>query len=345
MNTVESLIPSTKKEKRRKQLPLSAFPLGEQEVASLEVDCQPDYLHIPPSTELNDQVRSLLGLASPDDGTTSLDQGSKLSSDNALLERFRAWKKKTKTRAIVLQNKGDSSKTKVIPVRYSSRFFDEGAKAQKMRLLAGLSKEKKFGVLMTLTVDPKEFDHDSLRAVSAIWTRHKTFKDALNMRLSRKGFKKLRALTVLEFTKKGWPHLHLWCPGRHYIAPQKELQELWGAIVDLRRVSSAASRYVVKYVTKLHKLPERDQAQLWNRRTRTYTIAKDFRIKKNRSVLPPQWELVGTIWGRQVGAAPRDPRLTDLVGAGPPLQFRGIDERMDYELGALLEAAYDHVNG
>jgi len=237
----------------------------------------------------------------------------------------------------VLLNKEDPSQTKVIVARFGSRFFPEGQKLQKIKLLSKLSKEKKFGVLLTLTVNPADFEHRH-EAVSMIWVKHKLFKDRLNMRLKRAGLKPLRAVAVLEFTKQGWPHLHLWCPGRHYIAPQRELQELWGAIVDVRKVSSSASKYVVKYVTKLHRLPDRDQAALWKRRTRTYTMSRLlYRAARVSERREPQWTVLGTVWGQSVASSDRDPRLSDLARDGPPLKYRGLNEALDYELGAILD--------
>lgn len=124
---------------------------------------------------------------------------------------------------------------------------------EKIRRLANAVREARPNRLLTLTVDPSL--HESPKAA---WnaTRRKV---PICIRSLRGKFGEIEYLRVTEVTKRGWPHYHLLL--RSGFLPHSVVkarwQEMTGArIVDLRQVtkSFSAYTYLVKYLSKLHKL-------------------------------------------------------------------------------------------
>lgn len=107
--------------------------------------------------------------------------------------------------------------------------------------------------LLTLTVDPALY-------ASPLHAWHETRKCVpLLIRNLRKRFGEVEYLRVTEVTKNGWPHYHLLV--RSGYLPHSAVRKIWndltGArIVDLRKVTKSfkAYQYLVKYLSKLHKL-------------------------------------------------------------------------------------------
>lgn len=107
--------------------------------------------------------------------------------------------------------------------------------------------------LLTLTVDPSLY-------VSPRHAWEETRKCVpLLIRDLRKRFGEVEYLRVTEVTAKGWPHYHLLV--RSGYLPHSVVRTIWnqltGArIVDLRKVTHSfkAYEYLVKYLSKLHKL-------------------------------------------------------------------------------------------
>lgn len=123
----------------------------------------------------------------------------------------------------------------------------------KIRRLAGAVRSAKPKRLLTLTVDPSLYENPR-----AAWeaTRKKV---PLLIRRLRTRFGEIEYLRVTEVTKAGWPHYHLLV--RSGFLPHAVVKAIWsemtGArIVDLRQVTRSfeAYSYLVKYLTKLHKL-------------------------------------------------------------------------------------------
>jgi hypothetical protein len=107
--------------------------------------------------------------------------------------------------------------------------------------------------LLTLTIDPKKYNapRDAFEHTAPLVPEL--------IRLLRKRFGELEYLRVTEVTKAGWPHYHLLLRSKYI--PQPVVKAAWSAltgamIVDLRQVqkSFSAFTYLVKYLTKLHKL-------------------------------------------------------------------------------------------
>lgn len=107
--------------------------------------------------------------------------------------------------------------------------------------------------LLTLTVDPSLY-----LSRKEAWEKTRKCVPVLIRRL-RKKFGEIEYLRVTEVTKNGWPHYHLLV--RSSFLPHSVVKAYWseltGArIVDLRQVtrSFSAYKYLVKYLSKLHKL-------------------------------------------------------------------------------------------
>lgn len=221
--------------------------------------------------------------------TVSLDK-TPVSTDETLTRQFTDWLKKTSKKAVVLKR---GEEHLIFPLHLGSRWFETGNKRRKGRILHGIDRSSKTGILLTLTVDPK--DYETVQdATNSMWPRFAAFRDALNMRLVRSGKNRIRYIAALEFTKRGWPHLHLWLPGLRYLAPQRELQELWGSIVDVRFTQSGVAGYVLKYIMKASALPDSLKAVLWSGRIRSYSVSPFFRIK-SQSYRPAGYNRLGFI--------------------------------------------------
>jgi len=124
---------------------------------------------------------------------------------------------------------------------------------RKIRKLAYLTREAKPNRLLTLTVDPQK--HDTPR--HAFDATRRCIPELI--RALRARFGQFEYLRVTELTKRGWPHYHLLVrsPYIPHAVVKAEWQRLTGAIiVDVRQVKEhfAAYTYLVKYLTKLHKI-------------------------------------------------------------------------------------------
>lgn len=108
-----------------------------------------------------------------------------------------------------------------------------------------------FNRFLTLTHKPHpgETPDQGLQRMRHNWTR-------LSKRLQRRNRNnRIKYIAVVEWTKKGWPHLHIladmpFLPQRHLSAMWRDLHG--SPIVDIRRVKSddGAARYLSKYLTK-----------------------------------------------------------------------------------------------
>ncbi len=138
----------------------------------------------------------------------------------------------------------------VLPCRrWSCRLCAEA----KIKKLAHSVRAAKPTRLLTLTIDPSLY-------VSPRHAWEETRRQVpILIRKLRKQFGEVEYLRVTEVTKKGWPHYHLLV--RSGFLPHTVVRRIWneltGArIVDLRKVNQTfrAYQYLVKYLSKLHKL-------------------------------------------------------------------------------------------
>lgn len=133
--------------------------------------------------------------------------------------------------------------------RWSCRVCAEA----KIKKLAHSVRAARPNRLLTLTIDPSLY-------VSPRHAWEETRKCVpLLIRDLRKRFGEVEYLRVTEVTKAGWPHYHLII--RSGYLPHSVVRQIWnqltGArIVDVRQVKESfkAYQYLVKYLSKLHKL-------------------------------------------------------------------------------------------
>ncbi len=133
--------------------------------------------------------------------------------------------------------------------RWSCRVCAEA----KIKKLAHSVRSARPNRLVTLTVDPSLY-------VSPRHAWEETRKSVpILIRNLRKRFGPVDYLRVTEVTKAGWPHYHLLV--RSGYLPHSVVRKIWneltGArIVDVRQVTATfkAYQYLVKYLSKLHKL-------------------------------------------------------------------------------------------
>ena len=181
----------------------------------------------------------------------------------------------------------------------------------KIRKLAFGVRAAKPTRLLTLTVDPSLY-----KTPKDAWeaTRKKV---PLLVRRLRQRFGEVEYLRVTEVTRKGWPHYHLLV--RSGFLPHAVVKALWsemtGArIVDLRQVkrSFEAYTYLVKYLSKLHKLD-------WTER----------HVSVSRNFIPAD------------DYNPGDPLL---CGQGTLHRFHPANFVAEYYLGRTLKRLSDHCH-
>lgn len=135
----------------------------------------------------------------------------------------------------------------------------------KTRQLAARTREARPNRLMTLTVDPANYDtprqaFDETRTKLAPLTR-----------TLRSKFGEVEYLRVTELTRRGWPHYHflIRSPYIPHSVVRDRWQELTGArIVDLRKCSAnfRAYTYLLKYLTKMHSISWTERHVSYSRR-------------------------------------------------------------------------------
>jgi len=152
---------------------------------------------------------------------------------------------------------------------------------RKIAQLSAKTRDAKPNRLMTLTVDPKLYD-----SPRDAFDKTRTRVPEL-IRSLRKRFGELEYLRVTELTRRGFPHYHLLLRSAYlpHAVVKSEWNRLTGAlIVDLRQVkeSFAAYTYLLKYLSKLHKIE-------WTERHVSYS--KRF-FPKTDPPPPCQYELI-----------------------------------------------------
>ncbi len=138
----------------------------------------------------------------------------------------------------------------VLPCRRWSCRICSTAKIKKLAFDVQKAKPNR---LLTLTIDPARYD-----SPRDAWEKTRKCVPLLVRKL-RQRFGEVEYLRVTEVTRKGYPHYHLLV--RSGYLPHAVVKQIWNEltdaqIVDLRQVkhSFGAYSYLVKYLSKLHKL-------------------------------------------------------------------------------------------
>jgi hypothetical protein len=135
---------------------------------------------------------------------------------------------------------------------------------RKIRRMAFLTNGAKPNRMLTLTLNP-----DKWESPRQGWEATADAVPEL-IRQIRTTRGECEYLRVTELHKSGWPHYHLLL--RSGFIPQKEVVAAWNAltgakIVDIRKISDSFSsfRYLVKYLSKLHRLEWTDRHVSYSR--------------------------------------------------------------------------------
>ena len=206
------------------------------------------------------------------------------SDFTAILEHFLQYKYQlahTPSIFLHLDNKNDDSEAIFrVDRKAGSRYFDEGRWRMKNNLRRRLSGTRAKGILMTCTVDTKRYD--VLKAWQVIWKQFKKLRDALNQyRMRDMGAKsRLRYVAVLEQTKRGYPHLHVFFPGLKYLVDDLSKLDTWwpmggkgGVDVETSKQSHSACGYVLKYMGKMSGWSDVCMAFMWAFQIRLYNLS------------------------------------------------------------------------
>ena len=142
---------------------------------------------------------------------------------------------------------------------------------RKVRRLAWMCKNAEPTKLLTLTQSTKDWQRADGRGVDgkACWEKTaKAFPELI--RFIRKNRGACEYMRVLELTQQGLPHFH--CLLRCGFVPQRELLTEWRRLTGVAGVnikaidkSFATFRYLVKYLTKLHKIEWTDRHVSYSR--------------------------------------------------------------------------------
>jgi hypothetical protein len=144
---------------------------------------------------------------------------------------------------------------------------------------------------MTCTVDTKRYD--MVQAWEIAWSQFKRLMDALNKYRQRNGIAtgSLKRIAVLEQTKRGYPHIHVFFPGLNYLIDDlPKLDEWWGmgsVNTERTRRPQSAKGYVLKYVGKMSGWSETCMAILWYFHIRVYNLSHRCYVAKKAA----EWTL------------------------------------------------------
>lgn len=169
----------------------------------------------------------------------------------------------------------ETGELSIIPCKLTSRYRPEGQRSRAKSLYKRMSKNHEFGVFLTLTLPrpPDATVADAVRLTREIWLKWRAFRDALNRRRKRAGSPTLRSLQALEYTKAGWPHMHIFFPGLKWLGFQHDLQQAWGGHLWVCFAKGNAAGYVLKYTAKL---AGTHNAILWEAGSKGYSASPKF---------------------------------------------------------------------
>ncbi len=235
-----------------------------------------------------------------------------------LADYFNAYLDAIDAKTIILRHKVE--REKFMLVGYTTRFNSE---RRRKKLLARYdhawsyaTQHYKNGVFLTLTTDPSQFSsiYEATMAISWAWN---SFMSWLQKRLGQRP----PYIKVLEFTKRGLPHLHVVFFDVGYLADHEEITEEWNrlgqgiinyeySIINKngrwtwkKRKPKDGGRSVKQYLKKylLKTISMKDSALgtlalYWITNRRFYTTARILQKKIKYLLRTGEWEFFGTAW-------------------------------------------------
>ncbi len=222
------------------------------------------------------------------------------------------------SKSIVLRHKED--KERFMLVGYTTRFNSE---RRRRKLLARYdyawsyaTQHYKDGVFLTLTTDPSQFSsiYEATMAISWAWNSFMSW-------LQKKLGKRPKYIKVLEFTKKGLPHLHVVFFDVSYLAEHEEITEEWNrlgqgiinyeyAIINKngrwvwrkrrpRDAGRSVKQYLKKYLLKTVSMKDSALGTLalyWVTNRRFYSTSRELGKRVKYVLRTGEWEFFGTAW-------------------------------------------------
>lgn len=228
------------------------------------------------------------------------------SKAQAALEAFKTWYEWAQSAELwaVLLRSSNRRVIKIKDIRPSKtqRYFEEGRRRIKAKVMKRLSRRYAGGVHLVLEFDANAYSLSE--AWEIVGSEVRRFVDAVNKKRKRKferhmekagvkyyKYRPLSYVKVIEEHKSGYPHVHLWFPGLRWLLSKEELRGLWGhGFIDVKRAYTSAAAYVTKYVTKLKGWSEVGLAMLWAFRIRLYSTSRD--LSSPHLPPPKHWILV-----------------------------------------------------
>jgi len=206
---------------------------------------------------------------------------------------FRAYKQHLLNNVNVFQNIANHKKALVTSRADSSRYFPGGRRKMQRNIKKRLGRRWfSPGVLLTLTYDPELiWKADAWRDFSL---HRQTLMHTLNTRRWRKDGRNLKCVWTVEAQKNGYPHLHIFFPGLHWLAPVEDLHQLWswGRHECKFKDNVNVASYCCKYIAKLDEWPEFAQVCLWKYRKRVYGYSKCYVLPYSDTASPVEWAFI-----------------------------------------------------
>ncbi|MGO8988550.1 MAG: hypothetical protein ACLQGU_10560 [bacterium] len=182
---------------------------------------------------------------------------------------------------------------KVILAIWSSRYHVNGQAKQKVHIMKALGHYYfKFGVMVTLTFDPKRAT--KLGAWCVLGYRVRAFIDKINKWRGSRGLSKIKGFLHVNEDQpgSGYPAPHIVFPGLKYLAPHDVVAELWGHGFIKVNVGGSVhpAEYACKYITKM-KGKDFMMAMMWFFNIRTYTFSRVFKYR-GEDKASSEWEFL-----------------------------------------------------
>lgn len=211
-------------------------------------------------------------------------------------------KRRIGTTNILLSRKENHLEIAIIPAKNRSRYFVEGRLSMSYRIKKRLGRfEKVPGLMQTLTYDPKKIKKQVAWASYGRDTR--MFLNAINQYRKRRGWKRLHYFWVVEVQKEtGYPHVHIFFPNLHWLAPLKVINGNWrhgrANIESPQKINIKCAAYISKYLRKMKGWSDLHLALLWAGKNRMYGFSRGFSAKP----LPKEseWSGFGIVKGNDV---------------------------------------------
>jgi hypothetical protein len=211
----------------------------------------------------------------------------------------------------------DEKAVKVKLAIWSSRYHVNGQRKQKTHIRKALGHYfYKFGVMVTLTFDPKEITRVS--AWADLGYKVRDFIDKINKWREYRGLSKIKGFLHVNEDQpgSGYPAPHIVFPGLKYLAPHDVVARLWGHGFTKVNVGGSVhpANYACKYITKM-KGKDFMMAMMWVFNVRTYTFSRVFKYRREDNAIS-EWEFLRRGKGKSGGLESLEDAIKRLMDGG-----------------------------